>query len=144
VAIIRAYSFRVGPAVTPAGVERALSGLPIGDGILFHRVRGIFEDGHLVQIEMHIGDPVTEDRIALGRDRVSKALEYAFVTAPQRTGLDGDDSDALFRGELEKITGPPLADQVTGMFAKLSTILQGAGLLAAAVAVIVVVLAVKR
>lgn len=130
--------------MTVAGVEKALSGLPIGDGLLFHRVVQIQEDGHLVFVEMHIENPVTLERIELARARVSQALEYAFITAPQRTGLDGDDPDELFQHELGKIQAPSLADQAAAALGNLSSILQGAGLLAAAVAVIVVVLAVRR
>lgn len=142
--IIRAFSFRVGPPVTIAGVERALSGLPIGDGLLLHRVRGVFEDGHLVQVEMHIGDPVTQERIDLARARVSQALEYAFITRPVRTGLDGDDPPELFERELDKIEGPPLSVRVADSFASLTQYLQGLGLVAVAAVAVVLFLAVKR
>jgi len=142
--VIRAYSFRIGVSATVAQVEKALAGLPIGDGILLHRVRGIFEDGHLVQIELHIGDPVTQDRIDLGRERLRRALEYGFITSPQRTGLDAGDPVELFNQELGKIRGPSFADQVAGLFSKLTPLVSGAGLLAAAAAVIFVIIAVRR
>jgi hypothetical protein len=150
VAIIRGFSFRVGPPVTVAGVERALSGLPIGDGLLLHRVVQIAEDGHLVFVEMHIGDPVTLDRIELARRRVSQALEYAFVTAPQPTGLDGPggrdpyEDLGLFARELDRIEGPPLSEQAAGFFDRLTTALSGAGLLAVGVGIVVLVLALRR
>lgn len=145
-AIIRGYSFRVGPAVTPASVEALMSGLPIGDGILFHRVVQIVEDGHLVFIELHIGDPVTLERIELGRERVRQLLAYGFVTTPRDTGLDGQGgrdpavAGELFDQELAKIgpTGP------AGILDALLTAFKGAGLIAAAVAVLAVILALRR
>lgn len=146
-AIVRGFSYRIGPAVTPAAVEKALAGLPIGDGIHLHRVVQILEDGHLVFVELHIGDPVTLERIELGRERVRQALAYGFVTTPRDTGLDGPGgrdagmADELFEKEKAKIAGPSvgtsIADAIVSAF-------KGAGVIAVAVAVVVLVLAFRR
>lgn len=130
-------------AVTLAQAEAALRTLPPGDGILPHRVRGIFEDGHQVQVEIHIGDPVTEERIDLARRRVGQALERILAAPPRDTGLEAGASDELFDQELAKVRGPG-GGAVGGFLADLRGLLKGAGLVAGLVALAVIVVAVRR
>lgn len=107
--IVRAYSFRFDQIITRPQAQLALDSLDLGDGIVPHGIRGIFEDGHLLQLELHIYPPVTADRIELGRSRLENALRGTTAELPHQTGLEGSSPDALFQAELDKIKTPLLA-----------------------------------
>lgn len=138
--IVRAYAFRFDAAVTLAQAQAALDSLPTGDGIVPHRVRGIFEDGHQVQVELTIGDPVTLERIDLGRFRVGQALERVLSLTPRATGLEAGASDQAFEEELDKIRGPE-GGAVGGFLADLRAFVSSSALLIALAAVAAIVVA---
>lgn len=142
--IVRAYSFRFPVAIdTLIGqgeLERVLGTLPIGDGIVFRGVRGLFEGGKLLQVELEIGDPVTVDRIDLGRRRLEELLGKTLAMIPQQTGLDARAPDELFAQELNKIT----SSSGGGGWGDFLADLKLAGVLAVAGAVLLAVLLVRR
>ena len=146
--IVRAYSFRFDVAVSPNQVQAAADALPIGDGITFNRLRGIYEDGHLVQFELNIGDPVTQDRIDLGESRMRDLLTKVTASPVRSTGLDAGATDQQFDSELNKIT-PPGGSVFGELTAQLKAIGQGTQttalyIAAAAAAVLVLYLVVRR
>lgn len=146
--ITRGFSFRFDVKVAPNQVQAAADALPIGDGITFNRLVGIYEDGHLVNLEMNVGDPVTTERVQLASDRMKDLLTKVTASPVRDSGLSGGQPDAAFQGELNKIT--PAGGSVLGglqqSFESLVSGTQKTALYvgAAALAVLVLVVVLRR